>query len=233
MTNETLSEYGYPVDAWRLLSPRLTDSRREKMEHVASHRTKRVRLILQDIHDPHNLSACLRSAEAFGVLDIDVVNLYQKFTKPSTVSRGSYNWLKMHQYTELESTISDLRNNGYKIAAGYPSNDNLKLDEIPVDQKVAVVFGNEHRGVAPEWDQHVDYKFTIPMVGMVESSKYISISRSCYVPVDLQKSHKFHGDAYYLNDTEKNSLLSDWVCQHSRDYMRELKALRDKQSQDS
>lgn len=228
MNDVKLSKYGFPTDAWQLLSPRLTDKRREKMDFVASHRTKQVRLILQDIHDPHNLSACLRSAEAFGVLDIDIVNLYQKFAKPSTVSRGSYNWLKMHRYTDLNENIADLRANGYKIAAGYPSPDNLKLDEIPVDQPVAVVFGNEHRGVAPEWDEHVDYKFTIPMVGMVESLN-ISVSAALTMYQLTQHSQKHLGaEKYYLNEEERNSLLSDWVCQHSRDFQKELDRLREK-----
>ncbi|SMF71233.1 TrmH family RNA methyltransferase [Pseudobacteriovorax antillogorgiicola] len=221
-----LTRYGYPADAWRLLAPRLTDKRREKMDFVASHRTKKVRLVLQDIHDPHNISACLRSAEAFGVLDIDIVNLYQKFAKPSTVSRGSYNWLKMHRYTSIPDIIQDLRSNGYKIAAGYPSPDNLKLNEIPVDQGVAVVFGNEHRGVAPEWDEHVDYKFTIPMVGMVESLN-ISVSAALTMYQLTQRSRALLGDAaYHLSEQEKNDLLSDWVCQHARSYEKELARLR-------
>lgn len=229
MTSPELTKYGFPVDAWRLLSPRLTDKRREKMDFVASHRTKMVRLILQDIYDPHNLSACLRSAEAFGVLDIDIVNLYQKFTKPSTVSRGSYNWLKMHRYTDLDKNVADLRAAGYKIAAGYPSPDNLSLDEIPVDQPVAVIFGNEHRGVSSDWDKHVDYKFTIPMVGMVESLN-ISVSAALAMYQLSQKSHKELGDEkYYLNASQKNELLSDWVCQNSRSHEKELARLREQE----
>ena len=225
-TGNNLTQYGFPKDAWRLLSPRLTDRRREKMEQVAGHRTKHVRLVLQDIHDPHNISACLRSAEAFGVLDIDIVNLYQKFAKPSSVSRGSFNWLKLHRYTDISDVVSDLRRSGYKLAAGYPpSQDTCKLDEIPVQQPVAVIFGNEHRGVSEEWAQHIDYRFTIPMVGMVESLN-ISVSAALSMYQLTEKSKLLLGDGVYISRDERESLLSDWICQHSRSYEKELEILR-------
>lgn len=230
MTENTLSQtsYGFPRDAWQYLSPRLTAKRRQKMEYVARHRTKHIRLVLQDIHDPHNLSACLRSAEAFGVLDVDIVNLYQKFTKPSTVSRGSYNWLKMHRYTDIGNIVADLRREGYKIAAGFPPpHHHYTLEDVPVQEPVAVLFGNEHRGVSPEWGEHIDYRFTIPMVGMVESLN-ISVSAALSLFQLTQTSQKLLGDSYYLAPQQRTDLLSDWVCQHSRSYQKELERLRSK-----
>ena len=68
--------------------------------------------------------------------------------------RSSYNWLKMHRYTDLSENIKDHGQQAIRSQLASPSDHCVQLDEIPVDQPVAVVFSNEHRGVAPEWDRN-------------------------------------------------------------------------------
>lgn len=224
---DKMQDSNYPKDAWELMSPRLTDKRRERMLQVAAHRTDYVRLMVQDIHDPHNISACLRSAEAFGVLNIDVINQYQRF-RASTVSKGSANWLNVTKWPTIKECAVSLKEQGYKIAAGYPTTDNLSLFDIPVDKPVALLFGNEHRGIDPEWLEHVDYKFTIPMMGMVESLN-ISVSAALSMLEITRKARKTLGDErYYLSEEARNNLLGSWVCRESRDYEKELSILREK-----
>ena len=223
-----LTDKGFPRDAWELLSPKLTEGRREKMFEVASKRTDHIRLIAENIYDPHNVSACLRSAEALGVLNIDFVNTYQEFARPTTVSKGSYNWLDLHRHDDIKATADKLHSQGYMIAAGYPHPDCMKLDEIPVDKPVAVLFGNEHQGVSADWDAHVDYKFTIPMVGMVESLN-ISVSAALSMYELTKNAQKLLGDEkYQLSQERREEILSNWVCRHSRNYELELERLREK-----
>ncbi|NRA63603.1 MAG: RNA methyltransferase [Pseudobacteriovorax sp.] len=220
-----LTEKGFPSDAWRLLSPRLTDKRREKMLDVASKRSEHIRLVLQDIHDPHNIAACMRSAEAFGVLNIDVVNTYQKFAKPSTVARGAYHWLNFNKFETISESVTNLRRKGYKIAAGFPA-ASCKLGDIPVDQPVAVLFGNEHQGVHSDWDAEIDYRFTIPMTGMVESLN-ISVSAALTMYTLMEKAKTVISESeLYLDDRSREHILSEWVCRHSRQYKSELAILR-------
>lgn len=220
-----LTPSGYPRDAWELLSPSLTEKRRSRLLSVAQQRSEHVRLVLQDVHDPHNISACLRSAEAFGVLNIDVVNLYQKFFKPSSASKGSYHWLRVGKHDSIDEYASNLKKSGYKIAAGFP-NAKYQLDELPVDQPIAVVFGNEHRGVDSSWDKHIDYPFTIPMVGMVESLNIsVSAALSMY-GITQSAKRQLNPSSYYLKEPQINDLLCDWVCKQVRSYEKQLDILR-------
>ena len=219
-------------DVWPLLSTDITDQRRKRMEAVAARRTNHVRLVIQDIHDPHNIAACMRSAEAFGILNVDVINLYQKF-KPSSVSRGSAGWLRVRQWSEIAKCVEALREEGYLIAAGMPSQDSTSLHQMPVSQKVAVLFGNEHRGVAPEWMDHVDIKFTIPMVGMVESLN-ISVSAALTLSEVSRRAREEVGDlAYYLKPSQQNELLGEWIAAKTNRFDRVIAEKRDRVAKNS
>ena len=179
------------------------------MEAVAAGRTEHVRLIIQDIHDPHNIAACMRSAEGLGILNIDVINLYQAF-KPSTAAKGAGSWLKIRQWSQVSECVSALREEGYLIAAGMPSQDSISLYDMPVQNKIALLFGNEHQGVAKEWLDHVDIRFTIPMVGMVESFN-ISVSAALSLADVSRRARLELGDTnYYLSEKEQHSLLGEW-----------------------
>lgn len=229
MTYEILgdgnTQVQYPDDAWELISPRLTDERRAKMLAVAGGRSEHIRLVLQDIYDPHNISACMRSAEAFGILNIDIVNTYQRFTKPSTVSKGSYNWLEINHSKSIADSIAAYKDAGYKIAGGFPNAD-CNLDDLPIDKPVAVIFGNEKRGVSSEWDEAIDYRFTIPMTGMVESLN-ISVSAALSMYTLSQRAKRSLKEAdYYLNEERKTRLLNKWICRQSPRFESELSRLR-------
>jgi tRNA (guanosine-2'-O-)-methyltransferase len=212
-------------DAWDLLAPKLTPERRQRMEEVARHRTDRLRLVLQDIHDPHNISACFRSAEALGIYQIDLVNLYQEFARPSSVARGSAHWLDISKFNDLGDYCEHCRQHGYKIAVGYPGPNHLDLEEIPLDNPVAVVFGNEHRGVADSWLPLADYQFKIPMVGMVESFN-ISVSAAITMYSLRRRYLERLGDEFYVPLTEQKRLLNSWIQRHSRNFDAEVAQLR-------
>ncbi len=96
-----------------------------------------------------------------------------------------------------------------------------------MDKPVAVLFGNEHQGVSADWDEYVDYKFTIPMVGMVESLN-ISVSAALSMYELTKNSQKLLGDEkYQLSPERREEILSNWVCRHSRNYELELERLRE------
>ncbi len=196
-------------DLWSLHQDKLTDIRRAKMLAVANKRTDFIRLILQDVENPHNISACLRSAEAFGVGNVDIVRLTSKF-KPSTVARGVDGWLSLSTYTSIEESAKAVKAQGYKIVAAMPRPDAKKLPELALDQKIAVLLGNEHKGVSPDWSKFADEAITIPMVGMVESLN-ISVSAAIILWELTSRAKALFGDAYYLDDRARQALLSQWM----------------------
>ncbi len=217
----------FPDDAWDLLSPRLTDQRRQRMLAVAAHRTQRVRLLLEGLHDPHNISACLRSAEAFGVQKVDVMSQGRRY-RGTGVARGSTQWLDIQNWSDPAACLADLRAQGVVIAAGYPSAP-YTLHDLPLDRPLAVLFGNEHAGVTDFWWQNVDYRFTIPMVGMVESLN-VSVSAALSLFELTHRSRRELGeDQYYLPWAEQKRLLNRWICAQSRDYNKEINTLRSRQ----
>ena len=199
----------YPSDAWEVLSHRLTEMRQKKMESVAAKRTNFVRLIIQDVHNQHNISACLRSAEAFGVQNVHIVSHGTPF-KVSGVARGVKNWLTLHHHHSIESCAKFLHDLGYVIAAGMPAKNSVPLQNISTKQPIAVLFGNEHSGVSPEWGQFVQKYFTIPMNGVVESLN-ISVSAAITMQHLTYKGQEERSD-FFLNEQEKNDLLSNWIC---------------------
>jgi len=217
----------FPVDAWALLSPALTDQRRERLMTAAKNRTRRLRLVVQDIHHPHNVSACLRSAEAFGVADVDIVNHRQSF-RPSTVAKGVGEWLNIHKHDSIESCAAYLREAGYQIAAGFPAQGATPLYALPVDRPLAVVFGNEHAGIAGEWLPYIDLRFTIPMVGLVESLN-ISVSAAITLQSLTHKARTSLGDSSYLiSAAEQSELLNRWICRQVPTWRSQLELLRNR-----
>ena len=215
----------FPDDAWELLGPLLTPTRRARLEAVAAARSRHVRLVVQDIHHPHNVSACLRSADAFGIQEVDVVTLRERF-KASTVAKGVAHWLTVNRHVEIAACAAALRREGYRIYAGVPLPGAKPLAELPVDRPVAVVFGNEHAGVDTAWHEHVDQPFTIPMYGMVESLN-ISVCAAITLQHLTSRARETVGpERYGLGEAERRQVLNAWVCRQLKGWPEMLARLR-------
>lgn len=218
------NDAGYPLDAWELIAPQLTEARRERFLRVIEGRTNHIRLVIQDVHDPHNISACMRSAEAFGINHVHVVTQNQRY-KPSTVARGVGGWINIHHHQGIPHCVENLRSQGYKLAAAVPRPDAHPLMELPVDEPLAVVFGNEHAGVDESWSDLVDYAFTIPMYGFVESLN-ISVSAAITMQHLVERSKQEIGSHFLLTEKQRQAELSTWSCHQVRDYGKQLARLR-------
>lgn len=203
-----------PHDAWEILSPYMTETRKHRMLAATAKRTRYVRLVIQDIHNPHNVAACMRSAEAFGVQNVDIVTLRPSKFRPSNASRGVAHWLTVKKHESVKECADALRKAGYLLAAGIPKPHASSLYDLPLDQPIAVIFGNEHDGIDLGWHQEIDLPFTIPMVGMVESLN-ISV---CAAVTLAQLTHaarlQVPEHVFHLSEPEKKALLNDWVCRH-------------------
>jgi len=218
------SEANDPSDAWELLSPQLTPSRRDRLLKAAAARTKFIRLVVQDVHQPHNVSACIRSAEAFGIQNIDVVTLKKKF-KTSTVSRGVDQWVNLHRFDTIEDCMRNLRDQGFLVAAAFPSGDAIPLDQLPIAKPVALVFGNEHEGLDNKWKELADVRFNIPMAGMVESLN-ISVCAAISMYSVSQRAKEILGASYFLTPDEQTALLNQWVCRQIASWQLQIARLR-------
>lgn len=150
----------------------MTERRLKKFNSVVSKRQKYLTLVLENIHDPHNVSAIMRSAESVGIDKIYLVYNIEKFPRISPVSSASAKkWIELKKFTSIDECYKELKNEKYKIYSTFmvENKKNLSLYEIDLTKRIALVFGNEHRGLTDEAKEKSDKNFLIPMVGMVQS----------------------------------------------------------------
>lgn len=150
------------------LSPVVTDARRKRIQKVVANRTDDVVLVLDSITDPHNASAILRSADAFGIQTIHVVVGKHGFRASDGVSKGTHRWLDVIRYESPAACTSRLTEAGYRLYVAAMGSTVAPVG-LPANRKLALVFGNEHRGVSEEMGKLCHGTFSIPMRGFVES----------------------------------------------------------------
>ena len=150
------------------LGPVVTQERMARIAEVVRQRTRDVVPVLEAITDPHNASAVLRSADAFGLQKVCAIEAAQGFVASRGVSKGSHRWLDVHRYRSAEACVGALKHDGYKVFVATIGGE-VSVESLVDHPKVAVVFGNEHRGPSDTMHALADGTFEIPMSGFVES----------------------------------------------------------------
>ena len=201
------------------LSELVTPKRLERIEQIVAKRVGSVSLVLDGVHDPHNISAMLRSADAFGVQNVFAVREREDFVASKGVSKGAHRWLDIHTFSKPEDCLHEVRKRGFQIFAAM-MDATLHLDDLRNKKKVALVFGNEHRGVSPTMRENIDGVFAIPMRGFVESLNVsvaaaislqtLTASSSSTLPLEHQKTLK----ARYLMNSVRDAarIVQDYVA---------------------
>ena len=150
------------------LSPVVTSERLRRIDEVVQNRTDELVLVLDCIADPHNSSAVLRSADAFGVQTVHVIVGEHGFRASRGVSKGTHRWLDVVRYRSAEACVRRLKDDGYAVYVAAMGAD-IAPEDLHDAPRGAVGFGNEHSGVSPEMRSLADGTFAIPMRGFVES----------------------------------------------------------------
>lgn len=152
----------------RALSTVVTPERLERIDQVARSRTDELVLVLDGISDPHNSSAVLRSADAFGIQTVYVIVGRHGFRASRGVSKGTHRWLDIIRYETAEACARRLTDDGFSI---YVAEMDAKItpDDLAHVSRLAIVFGNEHRGASQGMRAAAAGTFSIPMRGFVES----------------------------------------------------------------
>jgi tRNA (guanosine-2'-O-)-methyltransferase len=158
----------------------ISQPRKETIEKVLSQRTKYVTLILEDIFQSHNGSAVIRTCECMGLQEIHIIENRSNYEVNTKVLKGANKWMNLVKYktadaNNTELCFNKLRQEGYRIFATDPSETGLSIEDVPVDQKIALLFGNELGGTSDYALKHADATVRIPMYGFTESLN-ISVS---------------------------------------------------------
>ena len=147
-----------------------TEKRIAKVEKVLRARQNTLRVVLENIHDPHNVSAIFRTCDAVGVPKVSLVYNVEQFPKIGKKSSASaFKWVEKEKYKSIEECYANLRSDGFRIYASALNENSVNLFDLDLTEKAAVVLGNEHRGVSEEAAEAADETFMIPMFGMVQS----------------------------------------------------------------
>jgi len=154
------------VDWWNALTP----ERQAKIRRVLSARQKTLTLILNNIHDPHNVSAILRSCDAFGVPEVHLLYTRERFPVLGAKSSASAKkWVQTRKYTDAQDLVKHLHEQGFGLVRTGFSSRAISLTKWDFTLPTAVVLGNEHRGVEEELIKLIPDEIYIPMYGMVQS----------------------------------------------------------------
>lgn len=190
----------------------MTPARAARITQVLDHRQPDLTVVLENVHDPHNISAVMRTADSVGIQEIYVLNTkitrHKKFGKKSSASAAG--WLTIHHFDDTEACFAALRKKYQKIFATHLGISSQSLYEIDFCEPVALVFGNEHAGVTEGALQLCDENFIIPQVGMVQS---LNISVACAVSfyeAFRQRSNNGFYNQPRLIDTDYKTLATEW-----------------------
>jgi tRNA (guanosine-2'-O-)-methyltransferase len=187
----------------------VTENKREKMQAVLQNRTRYISVVLEDLFQPHNASAALRTCDIFGIQDVHVVEAVYNFKAIPTIAMGASKWVDVYSHASMTDAIVQLKKQGYCIVATTPHQQSYALHELPLNQKTALLFGSEQTGLSPEALSHADMFVKIPMYGFVESFNVsVSVALCLY---DIMARLRNSDYAWQLSEEEKQDIMLAWI----------------------
>ena len=190
----------------------MTPERQHKLTSVLNKRQGDIAIVMENVFDPHNISAVMRTCDAVGVQDIYILNTkiprHKKWGAKSSSSAAK--WLTVHQFENAGECFTELRKHYSKILTTHLSSDAVGLHEIDMTQPIALIFGNEHSGVSDEIRAMADGNFIIPQVGIIQS---LNISVACAVTLYeafRQKTNAGQYNQQSLDAVRYKELFKEW-----------------------
>ena len=192
----------------------VTPDRLARMNRVLDERTRYITVLVEDIYQPHNASAVLRTCDCFGVQDVHIVENRNAYQINPGVELGTAQWLTLHRYRDGDNNtpaaVNALRSTGYRIVATTPHTSQVAVDEFDLNAgPVALLFGNEPDGLSDTALELADQHLVIPMFGFVESFN-ISVSAAIILHA-LTGRLRAGGLDYHLTAEERDALLLRWL----------------------
>ena len=213
------------------LSARLTPSRLARIFRAAEFRTRRIILAMEDVFQPHNAAAVLRSCDAFGLQEVHIIENRYRSKISSGVDTGVSKWMDIIRHTcpsarpsragmgrgeisgeHLENSraaLSEIKSRGYALVASTLRGGAASIDDIPVDAPLALLVGSEFDGLSGVAHDMADYTFSMPMLGFAQSFNLSVFSALCLS--NLTRRMRDLGDSWKLPPSEKEILILKWL----------------------
>ena len=192
----------------------INDDRCDLLQKVVDQRTRFLTVVLENIYQPQNASAVMRTAECMGIQDLHVIENDNEYRINPDVVQGASKWITLKRYNEkdndnTERCLQQLKKDGYKIVAMTLNDNSIPLEALPLTDKMALCFGEEDRGLSDTAHEMADYYVNIPMVGFTQS---FNLSVSAAVALSyLSHALKNYSVNWQLSEDEKIELMIDWL----------------------
>jgi tRNA (guanosine-2'-O-)-methyltransferase len=191
----------------------ISEHKNHLFDKIIQHRTRYLTVVLEDIYQPQNASAVLRTADCFGVQDVHIIENRNEYIINPEVALGASKWLTLHRYSEKENNtlaaIQKLKSQGYRIVATMPHSEDVTLSDLDMNQKTALFFGTELQGLSDVVQQHADVFVKIPMYGFTESFN-ISVSAALCLQ-QLSTRMRIENADWKLSESELLDVKLDWA----------------------
>ena len=223
----TVSGGRYPASSViEVLTPMMSEARISRFNEVLKHRITSISLGLEDLHHEHNGAACLRTAECFGIHRVMAAETRNAYPIPRTISMSAHQWLDIEKYSSGVDMIRSVQQQGMKVFGAGPRGT-YKLEDIPINDPVLILFGNEADGLLDETMDACDEVFRIPMYGFTES---LNLSVSVGIVLQQLTHRKRHqllqsGIEGELDQSERDALFLKWIVRDFKNIEVILKGL--------
>lgn len=194
----------------------VSPNRLELFNRIIENRTRYITVVMEDIYQPHNASAVLRSCDCFGIQDVHIIENKNEYQVNPQVALGSSKWLNLNKYnSETHNTagaLNALKKAGYRLVATTPHTNDTLLEDFDLQKgKTALIFGTELEGLSPEAMDIADEYLKIPMYGFTES---FNISVSAAIILNQLKSKLNRSDIeWQISEKEKIAIKINWLKQ--------------------
>jgi tRNA (guanosine-2'-O-)-methyltransferase len=196
----------------------MTEERQQKIEQAINRRQENITIVLENVFDPHNIMAVLRSADAIGILEVFLIRTQlprrPKFGRRS--SSGAIKWVKVHEIESVEECMNIVRKKYKTILGTHLNAESKSLYDLNFTDSVALVFGNEQHGLSEEMLTHLDGNFIIPQMGLIQS---LNISVACAVTLFeayRQKENAGHYNKKTISSATEADLRQFWEEQQEK-----------------
>ncbi len=203
----------------------ISERREEKLRTVAANR-QNFTVILENVHNPHNIGAVMRTCDAVGIYEV-----YILYTDPrqrsitlrdlQTTSTGVKKWVDIHLFNDSESCFKAVRKKYNKIYATHLNADAKSIYKTDLTENVALMFGNEHAGLTKEVLSHADGNILIPQVGMAQS---LNISVACavtlYETMRQREVAGMYSNEIGADNVLNNEIYNSYLEKHNEAYLR-------------
>ncbi len=222
----------YKNNLYNYLCEYISENKKGLFDTIINYRTNHITLVLEDIYQPHNASAILRTCDCFGIQDIHIIENNNKYEVNPYVALGASKWVNLIKYNKHTNNtvdcIKSLKKKGYRIIATTPHKDGVDLEDFNFNNKFALFFGTEMHGLTNEMTNHADEYLKIPMFGFTESFN-ISVSAAIIISSIISKLHKSKIE-WKLTEEEKTETLLNWARNvvkknelHEKEFQRKMR----------